>query len=326
MALVVVTGVRALRVPNEECLQVWQKLSQEIPQIAGRNLEDFLEYPIEMVQNADLPHKDTLLQLHRQAGVGFRDEFKFEITFDCREPGIKEDLEWKLTYVGSAADEKLDQELDSVMVGPVTVGRNKFMFQAPAPDPAKVPDKDLLEVTVLLLTCLLRGQEFIRIGYYVNNDFGDNQELNENRPEPHQVRQHLNHIRREIVNKENPRVTRFQINWEGDQTSAPELQFPAQPAGEEEDEENMGDDYDSDEEEEESNEEEDGDEDLDVEVDLEDDDEAQKRHAAYQQQQHLLQQQAALMQQQPQNPPQQQQQQPTMVQQQQQQQQVMVDL
>jgi hypothetical protein len=56
------------------------------------------------------------------------------------------ELEWKLTYVGSAADEKLDQgtfvcfmcclltftnlsELDSVLVGPVNVGRSKFVFQ-----------------------------------------------------------------------------------------------------------------------------------------------------------------------------------------------------
>lgn len=39
------------------------------------------------------------------------------------------DIEWKITYVGSAESEKYDQELDSVLVGPVPVGCNKFVFQ-----------------------------------------------------------------------------------------------------------------------------------------------------------------------------------------------------
>ncbi len=39
------------------------------------------------------------------------------------------DLEWKLTYVGSAESEKYDQELDSVLVGPVVCGQYRFIFQ-----------------------------------------------------------------------------------------------------------------------------------------------------------------------------------------------------
>jgi len=101
----------------------------------------------------------------------FTNPFQFEITFECLPPGIQEELEWKLVYVGSAEDEKYDQELDSVLVGPVVVGKNKFVFQAPAPDPSLIPAKDLMEVTVLLLTCSYREKEFIRIGYYVNNDY-----------------------------------------------------------------------------------------------------------------------------------------------------------
>ena len=38
------------------------------------------------------------------------------------------DLEWKVVYVGSASDGKFDQELDSVLVGPIPVGVNKFVF------------------------------------------------------------------------------------------------------------------------------------------------------------------------------------------------------
>lgn len=38
------------------------------------------------------------------------------------------DLEWKIIYVGSADSEKYDQELDSVLVGPVAQGAMKFVF------------------------------------------------------------------------------------------------------------------------------------------------------------------------------------------------------
>jgi hypothetical protein len=41
----------------------------------------------------------------------------------------KKDLEWKLTYVGSAESEKYDQVLDSVLVGPVFPGQYRFVFQ-----------------------------------------------------------------------------------------------------------------------------------------------------------------------------------------------------
>ncbi len=39
------------------------------------------------------------------------------------------DIEWKITYVGAAEDERYDQILDTVLVGPVPVGCNKFVFE-----------------------------------------------------------------------------------------------------------------------------------------------------------------------------------------------------
>ena len=39
----------------------------------------------------------------------------------------------------------------------------------------------MLGVTVVLLTCSYRDNEFVRIGYYVNNEYTD-PELNENPP------------------------------------------------------------------------------------------------------------------------------------------------
>lgn len=76
----------------------------------------------------------------------FLNPFQFEITFECISP-LKEgkkflflnlflyslrafkDLEWKIIYVGSAEDDRYDQVLDSIMVGPIPVGVNKFVFQ-----------------------------------------------------------------------------------------------------------------------------------------------------------------------------------------------------
>ena len=101
----------------------------------------------------------------------FTSPFQFEITFESYPPQLQQELEWKLIYVGSADDPQHDQELDSVLVGPVQVGKNKFVFTAPPPDVAAIPRKDLMEVTVILLTALYRDKEFIRIGYYVNNEY-----------------------------------------------------------------------------------------------------------------------------------------------------------
>ena len=119
----------------------------------------------------------------------FTDDFKFEITFECvrelkagkriaynirrKTQTVFSDLEWKVTYVGSAESTKHDQVLDSVLVGPVPMGVNRFVFQAPPPDHTKIPKADLLGVTVALLSCLYRDKEFIRIGYYVNNEYED---------------------------------------------------------------------------------------------------------------------------------------------------------
>jgi histone chaperone ASF1 len=81
------------------------------------------------------------------------------------------DLEWKVIYVGSAEDTGFDQVLEEVMVGPVPVGVNRFVLQAPAPNPTSIKNEDLIGVTVVLVTCSFMDHEFVRIGYYVNNEY-----------------------------------------------------------------------------------------------------------------------------------------------------------
>lgn len=137
----------------------------------------------------------------------FKSKFEFEITFECLED-LPEDLEWKIVYVGSAESEEYDQVLDTVYVGPVPEGRNKFVFTADPPDPEKIPPNDVVGVTVILLTCAYRNQEFIRVGYYVSNEYSD-PEMAENPP----AVPDLDKLNRNIL-ASNPRVTKFKINWE----------------------------------------------------------------------------------------------------------------
>jgi len=136
----------------------------------------------------------------------FTNPFQFQITFECLED-LKEDLEWKIIYVGSAESEEYDQVLDSVLVGPLVGGRHKFVFQANPPDCNKIPTQDVVGVTVVLLTCSYKNQEFIRVGYYVNNEYAT-PELKENPPSSLDFEKLTRNILATC-----PRVTRFRIDW-----------------------------------------------------------------------------------------------------------------
>ncbi|KAL7951382.1 histone deposition protein Asf1 [Trichoderma barbatum] len=151
----------------------------------------------------------------------FTDKYEFEITFECLEP-LEKDLEWKLTYVGSATSDQYDQELDSLLVGPIPVGVNKFLFEAEAPNTTRIPDADILGVTVVLLTCAYDGREFVRVGYYVNNEY-DSEELNAEPP----TKPIIERVRRNVL-AEKPRVTRFAIKWDSEASAPPEFP-PEQP-------------------------------------------------------------------------------------------------
>ncbi|EMD00042.1 hypothetical protein BAUCODRAFT_62691 [Baudoinia panamericana UAMH 10762] len=147
--------------------------------------------------------------------------YEFEITFECLEP-LQKDLEWKLTYVGSATSSEHDQELDSLLVGPIPVGVNKFVFEADPPNTARIPTTEILGVTVILLSCSYDEREFVRVGYYVNNEYVDENLANEPPAKPV-----LEKIRRNIL-AEKPRVTRFAIKWDSEE-SAPAEFPPEQP-------------------------------------------------------------------------------------------------
>ncbi|XP_023549653.1 probable histone chaperone ASF1A [Cucurbita pepo subsp. pepo] len=136
----------------------------------------------------------------------FSTPLQFEISYECLS-SLKYDLEWKLIYVGSAEVETYDQLLECVLVGPVNVGNYRFVLQADPPDPSRIPEEDIIGVTVLLLTCSYMGQEFVRVGYYVNNDYDDEQ-LREEPP----AKVLIDRVQRNILS-DKPRVTKFPINF-----------------------------------------------------------------------------------------------------------------
>ncbi|KAM7467501.1 hypothetical protein LguiB_015063 [Lonicera macranthoides] len=121
-------------------------------------------------------------------------------------------LEWKFIYVGSAEDETYDQLLESVLVRPVNVGNYRFVFEADPPDPSKIREKDIIGVIVLLLTCSYLGQEFVRVGYYVNGDYEEEQ-LKEEPPQKVLV----DKVQRNIL-ADKPRFTKFPINFHPENT------------------------------------------------------------------------------------------------------------
>ena len=114
----------------------------------------------------------------------------------------------------SAESSSLDQTLDEILVGPVPVGTNKFLLQADAPDSSKIPINDIIGVTVVLVTCSYKDQEFARVGYYVNNEYIPYDGYSEDIHGPPQQPLDLTKICRTIL-ADKPRVTRFPINWSG---------------------------------------------------------------------------------------------------------------
>ncbi|KAL5121031.1 Histone chaperone asf1 [Pleosporales sp. CAS-2024a] len=151
----------------------------------------------------------------------FNAPYEFEITFECLEQ-LQKDLEWKLTYVGSATSNEYDQELDSVLVGPLPIGVNKFVFRADPPDLSRIPNSEIIGVTVILLSCSYEDREFVRVGYYVNNEYTDEALTLEPPAKPV-----VEKVQRQIL-AEKPRVTRFAIKWDSEESAPPEFP-PEQP-------------------------------------------------------------------------------------------------
>lgn len=107
-------------------------------------------------------------------------------------------------------------------MGPIPVGVNKFVFEADPPNTSRIPPNEIVGVTVILLTCSYDDREFVRVGYYVNNEYTDEDLAND--PPTRPV---IEKVRRNIL-AEKPRVTRLNIKWDSEE-SAPAEFPPPQP-------------------------------------------------------------------------------------------------
>lgn len=96
--------------------------------------------------------------------------------------------------------------------------------QADPPNPSKIREEDIIGVTVLLLTCSYLGQEFVRVGYYVNNDY-DDEKLKEEPPQ----KVLIDKVQRNILT-DKPRVTKFPINFHPENNEGGEQASPSHPA------------------------------------------------------------------------------------------------
>lgn len=75
------------------------------------------------------------------------------------------------------------------------------------------------------MTCSYRQQEFVRVGYFINNEYTD-PELRENPPS-----QPIFEKVQRIILADKPRVTRFKINWDdstNDTNGMEKITYPPQ--------------------------------------------------------------------------------------------------
>ena len=135
------------------------------------------------------------------------DPLSFEVTFEAHAP-LEADIDFSVTYVGSASDTRFDQKLDTVSVGPIEVGTSRFLLQTPGPDPAKIPEDDLLGATICMVSCWYKDKEFLRVGYWVSTTYADALPEGEAPPRPCPP----DRILRSVLS-DKPRVTRWSIPW-----------------------------------------------------------------------------------------------------------------
>ncbi len=108
----------------------------------------------------------------------FSSAILLQVTFDCLQE-IAGEIEWAITYVGSAMSTKHDQTLDHFSMGPLLAGTMQFDLEVPPPQAALIPQDDLTGITAIMISVSFRKSEFFRAGYYICNQYEeeDNAEI-----------------------------------------------------------------------------------------------------------------------------------------------------
>jgi len=89
----------------------------------------------------------------------------------------------------------------------ISEGRQMFEMTVQSPDFTKVPSKDILGVTVMMITAMYRRQEFFRCSYFVYNNYADDVAPN------NKSTLEIDKVIRSILIKE-PRIRINEILWD----------------------------------------------------------------------------------------------------------------
>lgn len=120
-------------------------------------------------------------------------------------------LDFKMVYVANPMDEKDDQLLETIELGPVEES-GSFVFRIndiKAPNYAVIKDEHQIGTTLAILNCSYRSRVFANIGFFVQIEY-DTNELNANPPQVVRVDRLVRNIA--IA----PTIKQFPIEWQAD--------------------------------------------------------------------------------------------------------------
>ena len=101
--------------------------------------------------------------------VSMKEKLQFQILFELKEV-LQEKLFIKFVYVQPPINEKKDEELETYQIFGHQIGKFKITFYVTPPSFKDNKITDLFGITVLLIQFIYKGFEFIRVGYYINNE------------------------------------------------------------------------------------------------------------------------------------------------------------
>lgn len=158
----------------------------------------------------DIPLIQLLeLELMSPNPAGYATELKWRMRLEVLDE-LRFPVSVSFVWVGSAASSDHDQMLDEFDVGPFPVGSNEFFLDCSPPNPRAVPSDDLLGVTVLLITFAYNGDQFLKVGYYVQVAYFDD-DLN---AKATTQKIHFDMLGRNLL-MTRPAITPSAIEWDG---------------------------------------------------------------------------------------------------------------
>uniref|UniRef100_A0A0N4ZNU7 EF-hand domain-containing protein n=1 Tax=Parastrongyloides trichosuri TaxID=131310 RepID=A0A0N4ZNU7_PARTI len=110
----------------------------------------------------------------------FTDNIKLSIKFQTVE-NIEPGTKFELVYVGDPSSRNYDQSLDTIEFENIPIGIHTVTLEVNHPDVNKIPQKDLVGATAIILDCYYKEQLFAQTSWFVSVEYTD-PELVENPP------------------------------------------------------------------------------------------------------------------------------------------------